>query len=96
MSLFIPDRVSIGLEVDCAASEMCIRDRLQNGHPERGQSETIRLGARALSDCDAICFMVADQPLLDVYKRQCRYCSKRRMMPSTSSFGRFQFSVEKA
>mgnify|MGYP002563138935 FL=1 len=39
-------------------------ETLQNGHPERGQSETIRLGARALSDCDAICFMVADQPLL--------------------------------
>ena len=39
-------------------------EMLQNEHPERGQSETIRLGARALSDCDAICFMVADQPLL--------------------------------
>ena len=39
-------------------------ETLQNGHPERGQSETIRLGTRALSDCDAICFMVADQPLL--------------------------------
>ena len=33
-------------------------ETLQNGHPERGQSETIRLGTRALSDCDAICFMV--------------------------------------
>ena len=39
-------------------------ETLQNWHPERGQSETIRLGTRALSDCDAICFMVADQPLL--------------------------------
>ena len=39
-------------------------EMLQNEHPERGQSETIRLGTRALSDCDAICFMVADQPLL--------------------------------
>ena len=39
-------------------------ETLQNEHPERGQSETIRLGTRALSDCDAICFMVADQPLL--------------------------------
>ena len=37
---------------------------LQNEHPERGQSGTIRLGTRALSDCGAICFMVADQPLL--------------------------------
>ena len=39
-------------------------EALQNEHPERGQSETIRLGTRALSDCDAICFMVSDQPLL--------------------------------
>ena len=39
-------------------------EMLQNEHPERGQSETIRLGTCALSDCDAICFMVADQPLL--------------------------------
>ena len=39
-------------------------ETLQNRHSERGQSETIRLGTRALSDCDAICFMVADQPLL--------------------------------
>ena len=39
-------------------------ETLENEHPERGQSETIRLGTRALSDCDAICFMVADQPLL--------------------------------
>lgn len=39
-------------------------ETLQNRHPERGQSETIRLGTRALSDCGAICFMVADQPLL--------------------------------
>ena len=39
-------------------------ETLRNEHPERGQSETIRLGTRALSDCDAICFMVADQPLL--------------------------------
>ena len=39
-------------------------ETLRNEHPERGQSETIRLGTRALSDCDAICFMVSDQPLL--------------------------------
>ena len=39
-------------------------ETLQNEHPERGQSGTIRLGTRALSDYDAICFMVADQPLL--------------------------------
>ena len=39
-------------------------ETLLNGHPERGQSGTIHLGTRALSDCGAICFMVADQPLL--------------------------------
>ena len=49
-------------EITALAKE-CGFETLQNGHPERGQSETIRLGTRALSDCDAICFMVADQPL---------------------------------
>ena len=39
-------------------------ETLRNLHPERGQSETIRLGVQALSDCDALCFMVADQPML--------------------------------
>ena len=39
-------------------------ETLQNGQPERGQSETIRLGTRALSDCYSFCFMVAYQPLL--------------------------------
>ena len=39
-------------------------ETLRNEHPERGQSETIHLGTAALSDCDALCFMVADQPLL--------------------------------
>lgn len=39
-------------------------ETLLNEHAERGQSGTIRLGTRALSDCGAICFMVADQPLL--------------------------------
>ena len=38
-------------------------EALRNEHPERGQSETIRLGTAALSDCDALCFMVADQPM---------------------------------
>ena len=38
-------------------------ETLRNEHPERGQSETIRLGTAALSDCDALCFMVADQPM---------------------------------
>lgn len=39
-------------------------ETLRNEHPERGQSETIRFGTAALSDCDALCFMVADQPML--------------------------------
>ena len=39
-------------------------ETLRNEHPELGQSETIRLGTAALSDCDALCFMVADQPML--------------------------------
>ena len=55
-------------------------ETLQNGHPERGQSETIRLGARALSDCDAICFMVADQPLLrrETLAREVNFFSSHR------------------
>ena len=41
-------------------------EALRNEHPERGQSETIRLGTAALQkDCGAICYMVADQPLLE-------------------------------
>lgn len=39
-------------------------ETLRNEHPERGQSETIRFGTAALSDCNALCFMVADQPML--------------------------------
>ena len=45
-----------------AAAEKFGFEALRNEHPERGQSETIRLGTAALSDCDALCFMVADQP----------------------------------
>ena len=37
---------------------------LYNPHPERGQSESIRLGLAALQDCDAVLFQVADQPKL--------------------------------
>ena len=40
-------------------------ETLLNEHAERGQSETIRLGVAELQgDCDAVCFMVADQPML--------------------------------
>ena len=52
-------------------------ETLQNWHPERGQSETIRLGTRALSDCDAICFMVAS-----------RCCGARRSRARSISFHR--------
>lgn len=37
---------------------------LENPHPEVGQSESIRIGLGALSDCDAVMFQVADQPKL--------------------------------
>lgn len=37
---------------------------LPNLHPEIGQSESIRIGLSALSDCDAVMFQVADQPRL--------------------------------
>lgn len=55
-------------------------ETLENRHPERGQSETIRLGTRALSDCDAICFMVADQPLLrcETLAREVNFFSSHR------------------
>ena len=33
-------------------------------HPERGQSESIKLGLGALSTCDGVLFQVADQPYL--------------------------------
>lgn len=38
---------------------------LHNEHPDYGISHTIRLGTRAMQDCDAIIYMVSDQPLLD-------------------------------
>ena len=38
---------------------------LENPHPDYGISYTIRLGTRELLDCDAILYMVSDQPLLD-------------------------------
>ena len=37
---------------------------VKNEHPDWGISHTIRLGIEALKDCDAILFMVSDQPLL--------------------------------
>lgn len=39
-------------------------DVIRNSAPEKGISETIRLGTATLSACDAVIYMVADQPLL--------------------------------
>ena len=39
-------------------------DAIENSQPALGVSETIRLGTQAMLDCDAILYMVADQPLL--------------------------------
>ena len=38
---------------------------IENKHPDYGISHTIALGTQALSECDAILYMVSDQPLLD-------------------------------
>lgn len=38
---------------------------IQNDHPEWGAAYTIRLGTQAMSQCNAIMYMVADQPMLD-------------------------------
>ena len=50
-------------EIETMASEFgfgCVR----NDHPEWGASYTIRLGTAEMQDCDAILYMVADQPRL--------------------------------
>ena len=38
---------------------------LKNDHPDWGAAYTIRLGTEAMPQCDAILYLVADQPLLD-------------------------------
>lgn len=38
---------------------------LHNDHPDYGISHTIELGTKALQQCNAILYMVSDQPLLD-------------------------------
>ena len=38
---------------------------LRNDHPDYGISHTIELGTKALQPCNAILYMVSDQPLLD-------------------------------
>ena len=37
---------------------------IRNDRPDLGASHTIRLGTEAMRECDAILYMVADQPLL--------------------------------
>lgn len=39
-------------------------ETIQNRHPEYGISHTIALGTQAMAQCDAILYMVSDQPLL--------------------------------
>lgn len=39
-------------------------DALKNEHPDFGISHTIKLGLEQTSNCDAVMFMVSDQPLL--------------------------------
>ena len=39
-------------------------EAIENKHPDYGISHTIALGTQALSECDAILYMVSDQPLL--------------------------------
>lgn len=38
---------------------------IKNEHPDWGISHTIKLGTQVMLDCDAILYMVSDQPLLD-------------------------------
>lgn len=39
-------------------------ESIRNPHPDWGISHTILLGTEAMQDCDAILYMVSDQPLL--------------------------------
>lgn len=51
-------------EVEALAQEYGF-EAVRNRHPDYGISYTIRLGTETLSDCNAILYMVSDQPLLD-------------------------------
>ena len=66
----------------------CIR----NDHPEWGQSYSARLGTEALRDnCDAILFMVADQPFLrreSLEELVDLWCSEPERIVSASHSGR--------
>ncbi|MBQ3357085.1 MAG: nucleotidyltransferase family protein [Oscillospiraceae bacterium] len=51
-------------EVERLAEEFGF-SHIKNEHPDYGISHTIRLGTQAMRDCDAIVYMVSDQPLLE-------------------------------
>ena len=51
-------------EIEALASEYGFRS-IRNKHPDYGISHTISLGTQAMKDCDAILYMVSDQPLLE-------------------------------
>ena len=51
-------------EVAALASEFGF-SVIMNEHPEYGISHTIALGTRAMQTCDAIVYLVSDQPLLE-------------------------------
>ncbi len=57
-------------------------EAVKNEHPDFGISHTIKLGLEKTDDCDAVMFMVSDQPLLkkesvsqmiDFYRNNCDY-----------------------
>ncbi len=50
-------------EVEHMAAEFGFAS-IHNAHPDFGISHTIKLGTQALRDCDAILYLVSDQPLL--------------------------------
>lgn len=50
-------------EVESMAAEFGFAS-IHNAHPDFGISHTIKLGTQFLQDCDAILYMVSDQPLL--------------------------------
>ena len=50
-------------EIEAMAEEFRFRP-IRNPHPDYGISYTIRLGTEAMRNCDAILYMVSDQPLL--------------------------------
>lgn len=59
-------RVAVVTQYDAviALAERFGFETVRNSRPDLGASHTVALGVRALADCDAILFEVADQPLL--------------------------------